>query len=171
MRLSRSLICFRKTILPVCDKIQHVHCFLCFLHLRRFPSHIITYASLTLQTSVFSSEVFMEGGTDNPSAHRNCAGTIPSSVTYPHRRTSCWANTGVEEARLRPRCCSKFFRVSLVFEFQLIFHFCRHIQLLLILSTLLMDNSRYLSNLTCRLVLEPTLEAAEKYTYNAFSNV
>ena len=105
MRLSRSLICFRKTILPVCDKIEHVHCFPCFLHLWRFPSHIITYASLTLQTSVLSSEVFMEGGTDNPSAHRNCAGTIPSSVTDPLRRASGWANTGVEEARLRPRCC------------------------------------------------------------------
>ena len=47
----------------------------------------------------------MEGGTDNPSAHRNCAGTIPLSVTDPLRRTSCWANTGVEEARLWPRCC------------------------------------------------------------------
>ena len=105
MRLTRSLNCFRKTILPVCDKIQHVHCVPCFLHLRRFPSHIITSASLTLQTNVFSSEVFMEGGTDNPSAHRNCAGTIPSSVTDPLRSTSCWANIGVEEARLRPRCC------------------------------------------------------------------
>ena len=152
MRLSGNLICFRKTILPVCDKIQHVHCFPCFLHLRRFPSHINIYASLTLQISVFSYEVFMEGCTDNPSAHRNCAGTIPSCVTDPLRRTSCWANTGVEEARLSSRCCRlvllagdvQKFWVSLVFEFQLIFHLSRHIQLLPILSTLLMDNSRYL---------------------------
>ena len=95
----------------------------------RCPSHIITSASLTLQTNVFSSEVFMEGGTDNPFAHRNCAGTIPSSVTDPLMRTSCWAKTGVEEARLRPRCCKLvllagdvyFFRFSLVFEFELNF--------------------------------------------------
>ena len=37
---------------------------------------------------------------------------------------------------------SKIFRVSLVFEFQLIFHSSRHIQLLLILPTLLMESVR-----------------------------
>ena len=48
------------------SKMHHRYIvFRVFLHLRRFPSPIITSASLTLQTNVFSSEVFMGGGTDN----------------------------------------------------------------------------------------------------------
>ena len=112
-----------------------------FLHLRRFPSHIITSAFFTLQTNLFSYKVFMEGGlTDNPSARRNCAGTIPSSVTEA---------TLLQIGFVSCKAMSKIFRVSLVFEFQLIFHLSRHIKLLLkrlILSPLLMDNLRYLSN-------------------------
>ena len=81
----------------------------------------------------------MNGGTENPSARRNCAGTIPLSVTDPLLRTSSWANSGVGEAKLRLSCCKlvllagdvQEFRVALVFEFQLIFHSSRHIQLLL----------------------------------------
>ena len=72
----------------------------------------------------------MEGGTDNPSARRNYAGTIPSSVTDPLLGTSSRANSGVEEARLRPSCCKlvllagddRKFQAALVLKFQLIFH-------------------------------------------------
>ena len=155
-------------------RLPRTHCFPCFLHLRRFPSHIITSASLTLQANLFSYEVFMEGGTDNPSARRNCADTIPSSVTDSLRRTSCWANTGVEEARLRPRCCKLVLLAAWRCpNFSSFFGFLTSADISfksthstsparLILSPLLMDKSRYLSNLTCRMVLELTLEPAEQ---------
>ena len=51
-----------------------------------------SYAPLTLQTSVFSSEVFMEESTDDPSAHKNLCRHNPlvCDPTFAMKFAKCW---------------------------------------------------------------------------------